>query len=151
MPNASLLNVCTLYLLYGWSGLFLHELLHQCSPGVCWGAKKSQVHLIVSFSFSASLVLVTLLLDPIDPLWGSGQASFLFVHIQWSHGHWSRGWYFWQWRKFPSSSGKWNQDPHKALQQREAQVALTSPDRQWCWFWTQWTNASTLWQLHTEP
>ena len=66
------------YALNTWLGFLLHELL--------------QLTYIAAFRSSALLVLVSSShlppdLNPIDSLWGSGQASLLFNQVQLHHGH----------------------------------------------------------------
>ncbi len=127
--------ICTQYLVGAPFALITASIrrgMEVISLWHCWGGMEAQVSLI----------------DFIDSLWGSGQASLLANQ---AHGHWTSFWYLWQCGQVPSPAGKWNQHLHKACQQKEAWSALKFPGRWLCWLWTSENTAEQHQQMTWQP
>ncbi len=100
---------------------------------------EAQVALITAFRSSALLGLLSLIFLLTIPhrfSMGFRSGKFAGQSNTVTHGHWTSFWYLWQCGQVPSPAGKWNQDLHKACQQKEAWSALKFPGRWLCWLWT---------------
>ncbi len=128
--------------------------MEAISLWLCSGVMEAQVALIAAFRSSALLGLVSLIfLLTIHQRFSMGFRSGEFADQSSTvtHGHWTSFWYIWQCGQVPSPAGKWNQNLHKACQQKEAWSALKYPGRWLRWLWTSENTVDQHQQMTWQP